>query len=132
MTKITRKFVLVLLLIVGLAGCATPLPEMNADFLCQHFGENNQGKTDRVPAIRAELQSRKLLSAEESVAADKGVLQIGMSRCAMFAVQGIPTAENSTTTASGTFIQHVFFNSRTTFKREYVYTQNGRVTSWQK
>lgn len=132
MAKKTEKCVLVLTFIAGLAGCATPLPQMNTDFLCQHFGENSQGKTDRVPAIRAELQSRKLLSEQEVVAVDNGVLLIGMSRCGMFAVQGIPTAENTTTTASGTFIQHVFVNSRTTFKREYVYTQNGRVTSWQK
>lgn len=127
-----NKRALVLVLLATLAGCATPLPEMSEDFLCQHYGENKQGNSDRVPAIRAEIQRRKLLSLEEQAAADRGQLLIGMSRCAMFAVQGAPIAQNSTTSASGTFIQHVFFNSRVTFKREYVYTQNGRVTSWQK
>jgi hypothetical protein len=126
------KLISIALFMIGLSGCATPLPDMSADFLCQHFGENNQDKTDRMPAIRAEIQRRNLLSAEEQAAVDQGILMIGMSRCGMFAVQGIPSAENSTTTASGTFIQHVFFNSRTTMKREYVYTQNSRVTSWQK
>lgn len=131
MNRSTAKLALALAVVAGISGCATPLPEMNADFLCQHFGNNNQSKTDRVPSIRSEIQRRKLLSVDEQAAAGQGTLQIGMSRCGMFAVQGSQLAENSTTTAAGNFIQHVFVNS-STLKREYVYTQNGRVTSWQK
>lgn len=104
---------------------------MDQDFLCQHYGNNRQSKTDKVPSIRAEVQRRGLLSAEDQGAVDQGALRIGMSRCGMFSVQGSQLGENSTTTAAGAFVQHIFFNSERG-KKEYVYTQNGRVTSWQK
>jgi hypothetical protein len=131
MNYFSAKLALAFAVVAGISGCATPLPEMNADFLCQHFGNNNQSKTDRVSSIRAEIQRRKLLTTDELAAADQGTLQIGMSRCGMFAVQGGQLSENTTTTAAGSFVQHIFFNS-VRGKREYVYTQNGRVTSWQK
>jgi len=131
MRQLIGPLALLSFILAGLAGCATPLPEMSEDQLCAHFGANNQNRTDRVSAIRSEIQRRKLVSPEEQALADQGILQIGMSRCGMFAVQGIPLAENSTTNASGTFIQHVFVSS-TTAKRVYVYTKDGRVTSWQK
>lgn len=115
-----------------LAGCATPLPEMSDDMLCQHMGENMQSKTDRVPGIAMELQRRQLLTSSELQAIGRGDLEIGMSRCGMFAVQGIPIGRNITTTASGTSVQWVFRNTRTTGKLEYVYTRDDRVTAWQK
>ncbi|MBX9870801.1 MAG: hypothetical protein K2X75_02290 [Burkholderiaceae bacterium] len=114
-----------------LAGCATPLPEMGDDGLCQHMGENMQSKTDRVPGIRAELQRRNLLTQSELQAVDRSDLLIGMSRCGMFAVKGIPIGRNETTTAAGTSTQWIFQNTRTTGRREYVYTRNERVTAWQ-
>lgn len=115
-----------------LTGCATPLPEMSDDMLCQHMGENMQSKTDRVPGIGAELVRRNLLTKGDLEAVGRGELVVGMSRCGMFAVQGIPIGRNTTTTAAGTSIQWVFRNTRTTGKREYVYTRDDRVTAWQK
>lgn len=120
-----------------LAACATPLPEMSNDFLCQHYGNNLNGgvmrrdPTSRVPSIRAEVGSRKLLTEAESRAVEQGDLVIGMSRCGMYSVMGSPIAENSTTSAAGQFIQHVFFVPWRSAKRIYVYTKNGKVTSWQ-
>lgn len=126
-----KRVLLSLVVIAGLVGCATPLPEMNTDFLCQHFGNNYAGKTDRVPSIRAEIESRKLLSQKEWEYVNRRELYVGMTTCAMYAVQGGPYAQNSTTTASGTVVQHVFTNYHS-LKREYVYTTNGLVTAWQK
>lgn len=126
-----RRFVAAIAVAAALAGCATPLPQMNADFLCQHFGSNYAGMTDRVPSIRAELEARKLLTAKDWEYVNRRELYVGMSTCGMFAVQGGPVAQNSTTTAAGTTVQHVFTNYHS-LKREYVYTTSGLVTAWQK
>ena len=130
MIQYSVRLALTLAVVVGIAGCATPLPEMSADFLCVHYAYNNQSKSDKLPAIRDEIQRRKLLAENEQSAVEQGVLRIGMSRCAMLAVQGLPLAENRSTSAAGSYVQHVF-NSPRGGKRVYVYTTNGRVTSWQ-
>lgn len=132
MTKMRKIVVSILgLALFILAGCATPLPEMDSDRLCQHFGNNFAGQTDRVPSIRAELQSRKLINERDWAFVERRELYVGMTICPMFAIQGSPVTQNSTTTSAGTSIQHVFVNYNT-LKREYVYTSNGRVTAWQK
>lgn len=131
MLQTSAKLMAMVAVVSVVTGCATPLPDMDQDFLCQHYGNNRQSKTDKVPSIRAEVQRRGLMAAEDQAAVEQGALRIGMSRCGMFAVQGSQLGENSTTSAAGTFVQHIFFNSERG-KKEYVYTQNGRVTSWQK
>lgn len=130
MIQYSVKLALTMAVIAGISGCATPPAEMSADFLCINYAYTNQSKSDRFPAIRDEIQRRKLLADSERAAVEQGVMQIGMSRCAMLAVQGYPLAENNTTSAAGSYVQHVF-NSPGGRKKVYVYTTNGRVTSWQ-
>jgi hypothetical protein len=131
------RFLLLLCIPVLFSACATPLLEMSNDFLCQHYGNNLNGgvlkreTTDRTSSIKAEIESRKLLTEEERRAVAQGELLIGMTRCGMYSAMGTPIAENSTTNASGQFTQHVFSIPWRSAKRIYVYTQNGRVTSWQ-
>jgi len=125
-----RKLLLAIAVTGSLAGCAIPLKQMDADFLCQHYGANAANKTDRVSSIRAELNARKLISEKDWGFVDRQQLYVGMPTCAMFAIQGGPYSQNRTTTAAGTSIQHAFTNHRT-LKREYLYTTNGLVTAWQ-
>jgi hypothetical protein len=125
------RYISPLVISIFVSGCAVSLPEMSSDFLCQHFGNNYASETHRVPSIKAEIQARKLIPESEWPAVNRRELTIGMSRCGMYAVQGSEMGANSTTTASGTSVQHIFLNSNS-LKREYVYTTNGVVTAWQK
>lgn len=126
-----RKVAFVIAVASAAAGCATPLAQMDANFLCQHFGTHYAAKTDKVSSIRAEIEARKLINAKDWEYVNRRELHVGMATCAMFAVQGAPYTQNSTTTAAGTMTQHAFTNYHT-LKREYVYTTNGLVTAWQK
>lgn len=58
-------------------------------------------------------------------AAIEKLIQIGMPEQLMYLSIGVPRRKNSTTTVSGTSIQHIY--SDTT----YVYTNNGLITAWQ-
>lgn len=55
----------------------------------------------------------------------KGQIAIGISDCQLYATFGIPEDENHTIGRWGTHTQHVYSSGY------YVYTENGRVTSWQ-
>lgn len=125
-----RSCIQLIVLVLALTGCATPLSHMDTDFLCQHYGSNAASTTARVPAIRAELNAQKLISEKDWEFIDRGQLYVGMPRCAMFAIKGGVVSVNNSTTATGTLIQHVFLN-HSSLKREYVYTRDGLVTAWQ-
>lgn len=120
-----------------LVGCATPLPQMSDDFLCRHYGSNQNGgifkrePTEKAPSILEEIRARRLLSPEEAVAVQEGRFAVGMSKCAMYSALGHAHTENTTTNAAGIFVQHIFSVPWRGSKRIYVYTQNGRISSWQ-
>ena len=60
---------------------------------------------------------------------DAHMIKIGMSRCALYASRGKPSKINKSVGVWGVHIQHIYSLLRTT--PVYVYTQNGKVTSWQ-
>lgn len=116
-------------LLASQVGCAVPLHQMTPDLLCQHYGNNSMTQTDRVPLIRKELEQRQILTDAEWKLADSGSFDFNVSRCAMFAIKGTPYAINNTHTKEGTRTQYAFIDKYG--KRNYVYTMNGKVTSWQ-
>lgn len=115
--------------VATLVGCAIPLTEMEPDFLCMHYGFNSMSKSDKVPAIRNELERRQILTKDEWYHVDSGRLDFGLSRCGMLAVKGGPYAVNNIHTKEGVRTQYVFINQYG--KRNYVYTNNGQISSWQ-
>lgn len=70
-----------------------------------------------------EMRRRKLIVNEAKMAQKQ--IGIGDSICQMYASLGTPNKANRTVTANGTHTQHVYGNNL------LVYTNNGRVTSWQ-
>jgi hypothetical protein len=71
-----------------------------------------------------EVQRRKLLTPEEWALTEQKKIQIGMSVCALYASWGDPLKENKTVLPGRVHIQHVYMH-------HYVYSDNGRVLSWQ-
>lgn len=54
------------------------------------------------------------------------LIRIGINQCALYASWGYPKSQNRTVGSWGVHIQHVYGDFG-----PYVYTENGRVTSWQ-
>jgi hypothetical protein len=118
-----------------LAGCVGPVTSDEAAKLteeraCVLYGEAiRRADLQQAPVLREELARRNIHmgSAEDELIGAKR-LRVGTSRCLMWAAWGSSTRDNRTTTAYGTRIQHVFGSSGT---RNYVYTENGRITAIQ-
>lgn len=100
--------------------------------VCIRYGNAIRAKDDaQIAMFRTEANRRKLLiAADDPDTIAKENLRIGMSQCAMYASWGAATRENSTVTAAGVSIQHVFGSYRYT-RNLYAYTRNGIVTSIQ-
>lgn len=77
-----------------------------------------------------EIRRRGLLTDTEWQAVSRTGIFIGMSTCGMYASIGRPNYENRTVTSRSERIQHVYRGIYDVHGR-YVYTENGRVTSWQ-
>lgn len=75
-----------------------------------------------VKLVKAEALRRKLVFNDSLIRKEK--VRIGMSECELYAAWGLPGEQNRTVGSWGVHIQHIYGNS-------YVYTENGRVTSWQ-
>lgn len=71
----------------------------------------------------SEIRRRKLSVDVEAV--KKEVIRIGMSECSLYASWGDPKDINSSVGRWGVHKQHVYGG------RQYVYTENGRITAWQ-
>ena len=95
--------------------------------LCNAY---NYSKTENV---RAELVKRNVLSDFEWSLIDGESLGIGMSELALICTKGrvIPGfgTINITTTAYGVNKQYVYENAFG--NRQYIYVEDGKVTSWQ-
>lgn len=76
-----------------------------------------------------EIVRRKLVTPEEIDLIKTRIVQVGMSECAMLAAWGAPDRQNTTVSARGRMIQHVY--RRGGLSAQYVYTMNGVVTSIQ-
>jgi hypothetical protein len=76
------------------------------------------------PLVKAELRQRVNSVNEERVKRQQ--IQTGDTECHLYAALGLPQSSNRSTTARDISVQHVYRGSR-----NYVYTRNGRITSWQ-
>lgn len=71
----------------------------------------------------AEAKRRNLAVDKTSV--QKEVIRMGMSECSLYASWGEPNDVNRSVGAWGVHKQHIYDKS------QYVYTENGRIKSWQ-
>jgi hypothetical protein len=83
------------------------------------FGDNKA----LLMMIKKESARRKIAIHEKPV--KDGLIKLGMSQCDMYAAWGQPEEESSSVGKWGVHIQHIYG------LRNYVYTENGQVTSWQ-
>jgi len=72
--------------------------------------------------IKKEANRRKITFNVKLVSNKQ--FRLGMTQCDMYASWGSPDEENRSVGAWGVHIQHVYDGA-------YVYTENGRITSWQ-
>lgn len=96
---------------------------MHKDELCEAYGESLRAGDTFVASLKKELTRRKIQLDDSSVR--KETIKIGISECQLYASWGMPVDQNRTIGSWGVHIQHVFGT------RTNVYTENGRVTSWQ-
>jgi hypothetical protein len=131
------KFLPLVIAAALVTGCASISPErtakMNDRQLCNSYGDarDNAAIRKNLPSLRAEIDRRGLVRAEEWSLIESKEAQLGMSVCALRASWG-PAKENALATRYGESIQHVYRLSwchRCNVK--YVYTNNGVVTAIQ-
>lgn len=75
-------------------------------------------------AVLEEVKRRKITVNQKLVEGEK--LKMGMSDCELLASWGYPEDINRSVGSWGTHVQYVYRSLKT-----YVYTRNGKVTSWQ-
>jgi hypothetical protein len=76
-----------------------------------------------VKIVKKELVCRKLKLDDSLVR--KEHVNMGISECQLFASWGLPSDQNRSVGSWGVHTQHIYYSGT------YVYTENGRVTSWQ-
>jgi len=123
-----------------LASCGhliTSTASTDTDFdVCERFGRySNTRAYQGGPLLESyfqETQKRQLLTTQEYTWIRDRKIGMGMSECALFASWGWPTSANRTVTRYGTRVQYVYRSTGYyTSTAAYVYTENGKVTSWQ-
>lgn len=72
--------------------------------------------------VNTEARRRKLRFNDKQIQSEE--VKIGMTECQLYATWGLPDDQNRTVGSWGVHIQHIYGS-------KYIYTQNGRVTSWQ-
>jgi hypothetical protein len=96
--------------------------------LCQNYSlARTNGFASSRQAILAEIDRRQLLSEDERQRVLRGQMRIGMSELAAVCSWGPYYDVNTTTTSAGTNKQIVMGQFG-----PYVYTENGRVTAFQR
>lgn len=103
----------------------------NLEF-CVNYGEFLRGKDfseqfgegRSLENIFAAEAKRRNLNVDRA-AAKKEVIRMGMNECTLYASWGEPDRVNNSVGRWGVHKQHVYDRG------QYVYTENGRITSWQ-
>ena len=102
-----------------------------SDF-CVQYGLTLRGSTpEAYSLVRKPLQLFDAESKRRRAGIDKNLvkseqIQIGINQCTLYASWGYPKSQNRTVGSWGVHIQHVYGDFG-----PFVYTENGRVTSWQ-
>jgi len=94
------------------------LPSMSVAELCE------VSRKGSIPEAAAVLATRKAFGPKDIDLISQGSVALGMSEEAMLCALGSPEDRNRTVGSFGVHIQYVFDGL-------YVYTENGKVTSWQ-
>ena len=98
--------------------------------LCVNYGETLRDEKKSyftsaqgdLTLMRKELKHRKL-KIEDSITKQQKI-KLGMTVCGLYAAFGEPEDENESVGSWGVHVQHVFGDT-------LVYSENGKVTSWQ-
>ncbi len=101
------------------------LQALSGDKFCAAFGNALRGDSKAVAAVAHTEAKRRNLSFN-SAAAIAQEFKMGESECQLYAAWGFPDSQNRSVGSWGVHTQHVYRDFGT-----YVYTENGRVTSWQ-
>lgn len=100
---------------------------MTKDEFCSAYGEAKRkyffSIQPELKLVKKEAVRRKLKFDDSLV--DQGRIKMGISECQLYASFGLPEDQNRTVGRWGVHIQHIYGGGT------YVYTENGRVTSWQ-
>lgn len=131
-----RKLLILCAVFLALVGCATSPQSMSSiddRRLCRSYGVYAASPffSALATAHKDEINRRKLISENEWDLARSKKITLGMGLCAMYASWGAPDRENRTVGSYGDSIQHVYNRGYKYIKPSYVYTQNGKVRSWQ-
>jgi hypothetical protein len=140
MSAFMRRIALAAPLLVAIAGCGhliTSTASTDSDFdVCERFGRySNTPAFQHGPLAESyfqETQKRQLLTAREYTAIRDRKIGVGMSECALIASWGRPTIANRSVSRYGVRVQYVYRSpGYYVSSARYVYTEDGRVTSWQ-
>lgn len=113
------------------------LKSMTKDEFCVAYGERLREwspyyipstwirgtKANLLKKLKNEAARRKQKFDDSLVRNEK--VKMGISECQLYATLGLPEDQNRTVGRWGVHIQHIYGGGN------YVYTENGRVTSWQ-
>ncbi len=106
------------------------LKEMEKDDFCVAYGKSLRDEEisefnvvpEIVNLVQSEAHRRKLTFNDSDTKAER--VRMGISECQLYAARGAPREANRTVGKWGVHVQHVYNGT-------YIYTENGRVTSWQ-
>lgn len=108
------------------------LKQMTKYDFCRAYGQYLRGEViaeigspeNIKGVVSKEVIKRKLKLNTSLIKSQK--LNLNMSECELYASLGFPRKQNVSTGAWGEHIQHIYVDNEM-----FVYTENGRVTSWQ-
>lgn len=116
-----------------LAAAASKVKSMSKEEFCVAYGKAVRGEeideedslqgAALTKLVKNEAGRRKLKFDDKLTS--KAHIKLGISECQLYASWGMPEDQNRTVGSWGVHVQHVFGLG------SYVYTENGRVSSWQ-
>lgn len=107
------------------------LKEMYTFEFCMEYGNHIRQESEKydreakvISAFNKEIKRRKLTLNNTLI--KKQSIKLGVSECQLYASWGMPNDQNESVGSWGVHVQHIYKSNDT-----YVYTENGKVTSWQ-
>ena len=100
-------------------------------YLCINYGKVLRGEKepyfisakDDLQLLRKELKRRKLKVDDQLI--KKQEIKLRNSVCSLYASHGKPYRESKSVGTWGVHIQHIYYGD------SYIYSENGKITSWQ-
>lgn len=134
--NLKSRLLIALGLLSLISGCAISPERISSQSdldVCQSYGIYSRGIGwgELADQYKKEIFRRNLLTQEEWELAAQKRIRRGMGQCAMYVSWGKPDRENRSVGSWGVHIQHVYNAGYKYIPVSYVYTENGKVTSWQ-